>query len=169
MKLYFAKSESSIKSIPTFLARARTCPNCSLPARDGAYDFFTNSIAAITASALALDYLSYPRKTESKWPISWPWFFAVMIVFPKNATSLRPKFRPYPARGWTPWAASPRRAMRCPTRSFAWLKDKGKAYLFVWSPLTRGGCSKSNLLTKSGRTLSGTAPSSGALEGPLRA
>ena len=85
------------------------------------------------------------ERTCSRLPISVPPFLALIKLLAKNATSDSPKFNPYPAIGWILWAASPTSAILLATYESEFVNDKGKAYLFVFTPVIRGGISKSKL------------------------
>ena len=143
MKLYFAKSDVSIRSMTPLRAAASTLEAtvCYLPNTLGSYDFFTNSIAPAIMYALAFDVFSYVRRVYPRSPMSCPPFLAFRIAFDRYATSLMPRLSPCPARGWTLWAASPIRAMRWDTYPFDIYRASGKAYLLVCTSEIKGGVS----------------------------
>ena len=82
--------------------------------------------------------------------MSVPPFFALMMLFAKNATSDSPKFNPYPAIGWILCAASPINAILWEKYSSELVSVNGKANLLVLTSVIIGGNSNSKLFNYSG-------------------
>lgn len=72
-------------------------------------------------------------------PMSWPVLMPSLKVSTKVAASPKPRLTPWPASGWTVWAASPTRATLLDTYLVACLRDNGKESRSERHAVTGGG------------------------------